>query len=437
MTATGRAVLVASGIFYLVGVINDNDGAYVICWTGLSLLISCFLLSRVSLSGIHAECSFPQPRLYEGQQAYLSVVLHNAGSLNKTGIVLETSFQNETQNIEFRRAYAVEFIGGGERLSLRLPLPLLLRGRHRHTRTLLIGSDPLGLFRLSRPILSAATLLVYPRVEVVQSQVFEATNDTEPQHNRMMMLQSETGTEFYGIREYYPGDDLRRVHWMSTARHAGLVIREFEATTAESTQYWIDLGAHQTYGHGADSSLEWALRIAASMIHHQLLALVDRGTVSLWLTGRSLLHIPAGRGMGHFNRIMDVLATVRADGANPLHQVMTASPYPRAANAVVVITADIASAERIAQVMTGKGAKGKAILLDPSSFTDEEDASPALPFFEEVVSRLQRGGWQVAPFRRGDSIRELFWRLQQRQVIGAITGGNARLPQAAGTAKRR
>lgn len=49
-----------------------------------------------------------------------------------------------------------------------------------------------------------------------------------------------TGTELFGVREYRPGDPLRRIHWRSSARHAELIVREYEPPGIQSLGIFCD-----------------------------------------------------------------------------------------------------------------------------------------------------------------------------------------------------
>jgi len=49
-----------------------------------------------------------------------------------------------------------------------------------------------------------------------------------------------TGTELFGVREYRPGDPLRRIHWRSSARHGELIVREYEPPGIQSLGIFCD-----------------------------------------------------------------------------------------------------------------------------------------------------------------------------------------------------
>jgi uncharacterized protein (DUF58 family) len=85
------------------------------------------------------------------------------------------------------------------------------------------SSDPVGLFRGRRTSPDAEVALVLPRFASLarrpQARELEAS---------VAAPRAGSGTELFGIREYRPGDSLRRIHWRSSARHGELVVREYE-----------------------------------------------------------------------------------------------------------------------------------------------------------------------------------------------------------------
>ena len=49
-----------------------------------------------------------------------------------------------------------------------------------------------------------------------------------------------SGTEMFGVREYRPGDSLRRIHWRSSARHGELIVREYEPPGVQTLGIFCD-----------------------------------------------------------------------------------------------------------------------------------------------------------------------------------------------------
>lgn len=83
------------------------------------------------------------------------------------------------------------------------------------------ATDPFGLFRRTWPGPAAVQVTVLPRIEPVVAPAFHLEADT-PAAVRPATAQ---GTEFASLREYTRGDDLRKVHWRTSARRDDLVVR--------------------------------------------------------------------------------------------------------------------------------------------------------------------------------------------------------------------
>ena len=84
-------------------------------------------------------------------------------------------------------------------------------------------SDPLGFFSGSRRCSDAEVALVLPRFTSLSTR--RQTREVEAS---VAAPRAGSGNELFGVREYRPGDSLRRIHWRSSARHAALVVREYE-----------------------------------------------------------------------------------------------------------------------------------------------------------------------------------------------------------------
>ena len=96
-------------------------------------------------------------------------------------------------------------------------------------------SDLAGMFRSRRRNPDAEVALVLPRF---------ATLDRRPQTREleasMAAPRAGSGTELFGVREYRPGDSLRRIHWRSSARHGELVVREYEPPGVQTLGIFCD-----------------------------------------------------------------------------------------------------------------------------------------------------------------------------------------------------
>jgi uncharacterized protein (DUF58 family) len=114
-------------------------------------------------------------------------------------------------------------------------LSVLKRGPVGASRWAIGTSDPLGFFRGQRACPDAEVALVLPRFASL-------TGRREPTELEASTASPRAGygNEIFGVREYRPGDSLRRIHWRSSARRGELVVREFEPPGLQTLTVLVD-----------------------------------------------------------------------------------------------------------------------------------------------------------------------------------------------------
>ncbi len=120
-------------------------------------------------------------------------------------------------------------------------------------------TDPLGLF--SRRVLwaPATELLVRPESVDLEGLPVGLIRDLEGVPSDQMSM---SDLAFHALREYVPGDDLRHVHWRSSARAGQLLVRQYHDSRRTSTTLLVDTRA-EAYADPED--FELALSVAASV----------------------------------------------------------------------------------------------------------------------------------------------------------------------------
>ncbi len=180
------------------------------------------------------------------------------------------------------------------------------------------ATDPLGLFdfKLSYPVLSRVTTFPTPlRLDELRSITGGAFGDFQFEGGGA----KGSGIDFHGIREYQPGDELRRVYWKSTARHGRLNVIEFEHSLAQDTLVAIDLREGNEIGRGRFSSLEYSVRLAAGLASD---AVSSGSAVRLIGAGLDDSASAAGRGADHLYSVLNTLAHVSADRQETLSSLI-------------------------------------------------------------------------------------------------------------------
>jgi uncharacterized protein (DUF58 family) len=163
--------------------------------------------------------------------------------------------------------------------------------------------DPLALSEAGGTAGEIDRLVVYPAVEDLDGLPLGRGHD--PTVNTSRASFSQTGGEdFFTLREYQQGDDLRQVHWPSSAKRDELMIRQLE--TPWQTRALVLLDPRQA-AYPESEAFEHAVRGVASVFRH----LFRNGhTPTLWTGTGSGSGIVVGTGEG-YGIAMEELATVQ------------------------------------------------------------------------------------------------------------------------------
>ncbi|MEE8602509.1 DUF58 domain-containing protein [Euzebya tangerina] len=179
------------------------------------------------------------------------------------------------------------------------------RGKYQLGPVALLVRDPFGVAERRRDYQATNELLVYPRVEPLPSSPVRGLHMGTGSSDARRVLAS--GDEFFTIREYVRGDDLRHVHWASTAHRDTLMVRQMDQPWQAHATVFLDSRA-AAHSEGPTGTLERAVSVAASMVYH-----LDEASYAL----RLVTDDTAGRTSPDFaDSAMAYLATLPAT-SNP------------------------------------------------------------------------------------------------------------------------
>jgi uncharacterized protein (DUF58 family) len=175
-----------------------------------------------------------------------------------------------------------------------------------------VVADPLGLAQARTPAAPRVEVTVYPHVDDVRPVPFTSGNDPLAGVLHPHAL-GRTGDDFYALRPYVVGDDLRRIHWPSTARHDELLVRQQEQPWQGRTTVVLDV---RRAAHDADS-IEAAVSAAASIVSANG---ARRDLVRLATTDGA--DSGFGTGSAHLQALLEHLAVVTPTGSASLRAML-------------------------------------------------------------------------------------------------------------------
>ena len=140
------------------------------------------------------------------------------------------------------------------------------RGRFRLGPARLVAVEPFGLVERAWRVTSVAELLVRPRVQELHSvlPVRRAGRGGDSDHGGVGMV----GEPDLSVREYRHGDDLRRVHWPTTARRGELMVRPEQQPQDHNAVVLVDSRTVAHRGDAETGTLELVVSAAASVLVH-------------------------------------------------------------------------------------------------------------------------------------------------------------------------
>jgi len=224
-------------------------------------------------------------------------------------------------------------LGRAERTIAAYRLPTDRRGLVQIGPLDVVVGDPFGLTTVATVAAPKVALTVYPRVDQIDPLPFTTGHDPLAGARQPNSL-GRTGEDFYALRPYVVGDDLRRIHWPTSARHDELLVRQNELPWQGRTTVLLDV---RKAAHAGDS-LEVAVSAAASIVsatarRNDLVRLVTTaGTDSDFAPGSD-----------HIEAIMEHLAIVPASPAGSLRRSVEMLTRHSTGGALVIIVAEVPS----------------------------------------------------------------------------------------------
>jgi uncharacterized protein (DUF58 family) len=255
-------------------------------------------------------------------------------------------------------------------------------------------NDPLGLFR--REIVQGNAVKVTVQPAIVRLPCFKLPV-SEQSGEESVQYRSQTRTPHVAsVREYIRGDNVNQIHWLSTAKIGQLMSKEFDS--AGSGDVWVVLDLEEKVHHtqGMESTDEYAVAIATSLVY---LALGDERSVGLITYGDHEYILPMGGGTGQMSTILETLTLCKTEGHQPLAKVLMRSigQFGKSASLLIVTSSTAIEWISILREVRNRGLNTVVVLVDPVSFGGEQS-------LDGVVMALLNTGTPAYMVRKGDSL---------------------------------
>ena len=413
-----KAVTLVVGGFCLalVAIPYDRPSVYFMSASCFSVLLVAYLAARFSPASLSWQ-RHTADRVFDGDEVKVEISLTNRARLPRFLVTVEDTLSPWLETDTLPR-FLLPVLWPGQEVTLSYQARARRRGLLQLGPLQVTSGDPLGLITRRRSFPALSQALVYPRpVEL-------GARETGGRDLYGTLLSRESGAareglEFYGVRDYQPGDDLKHVHWKATARHGRLNVIEFEQDPSPEATLVLDLQHGTEVGHDIHTTLEYGVKIVASLASHML---HRGGRLSFEARDGSQRYHLEVRRLDHLFQLYELLALAKADGPQPVsHLVSEVSRDLRPGASLTVITP--ALTPMLANQLYGlfpRRVEMEVILLEADSFDGPRGPTPARrEQIRALAEELETAGVAVTRVRRQDDLGE---------VLRSSNGGARRLP---------
>jgi uncharacterized protein (DUF58 family) len=321
-------------------------------YLGGLLVILAVLLTVFSLRGLLVE------RQARAQRGSVGDIFEEHFEVSNTSRIpkLWLEVANETNIPNATGSRILTFLRGKQKRIYTARTWLTNRGGFLLGPTKVSSGDPFGIFRVSKVFAAQSSLVVLPLLFRVDE--FLSPPGLLPGGKAIRRKSIDVTPHASGVREYIPGDPMKRIHWPTSMRRDQLMVKEFEQDPQSEVWLFLDthMGVHYakpqpaTESHPVDdllllrrrqiklppSSLEYSISITASLAHYFIAQRRAVGMVTA--SSRTYKVIIAERSERQEAKILEELAFLQAESSYTLPSLVTAQmgQLPQGSSAILV-----------------------------------------------------------------------------------------------------
>ena len=345
----------------------------------------------VEFRNLNAMRQLSQARVFEDSDIDVTLRIQNLSNLSRILEVRDSV--PEVMRVKKGANYALMELGGRRETELKYSLECPLRGFYTVGPVAVRVQDTFGLFHREKEIHLYDDFLVFPKMEDVKD-AFVKSKVPKIFTGAVNIRQPGEGSNFYNLREYVPGDPMRKVNWKAFARSGKMMVNDFERDAVSDIILIIDSRNVSETGPVSRNSLVYSTRAAASLAQYFL---SRRDSVGLVIYGDEIVSVDRDTGKKQLYILLTKLAGAMARGNTPLKVVTNRiMPHINKGSPIIILSPLEDDPTVVDAVRDFRARDFDVTLLSPSSLEFEFDAR-----------RLDRTGYEVLKTERDILISEL------------------------------
>jgi uncharacterized protein (DUF58 family) len=384
LTTRGRCLLAAGVAAALCALLlNERDLLRVAVFV-IALPVLATVVAGRSRLGLSAQ-RHVAPRIPVGEPAQVEIAVSSHGRLPAGGLLIEDGMPAALGS---RPRFVVERLPRHGTVLLRYPITPVMRGAHALGPLIARVTDPFGLAEFGRHLAGHNRLIVVPAVSALTGLPAAAGRGAGDEGaGRLRLGQGEDDAV---VRQFRVGDDLRKVHWRSTARRDELMVRVEEAPWRGGTTVLLDRRSAAHRGSGPGCSLEWAVSMAASICLH----LLRHGHRIRLITEDGALLAGGGDADNSADAVLDALAALQTSA---LRDLAHCRPLRDGQDVIAILGGTTGEAAAELLNSRARATRSRAILLEVNRWASasERAGSGSAPGTGDAARLLGEAGWGV------------------------------------------
>jgi uncharacterized protein (DUF58 family) len=402
MNLKSVTLFIAAAFLLLVAVLLNVGQLYFMAATVTAVAAVARLAVWASTRGLKIERKATD-RVFEDDLFSVHLTVSNPTRFPKFFLSLQEDLSPWLETEE--SGFFIPVLWPGQKSELEYHCRAAKRGRLKLGPLRVSASDPVGLLSRDYILPETSTAVVYPRpIEVPPYDLEGAISFGVGMAERA--ARAGEGLDFHGVRDYQPGDELRRVHWKALARHQRLAVIEFQQAYRADVAIALDLRRGTEFGEGKETTLEYGVKIAATLARR---ALDTKASVVMGMQDAAGLRVITCRREEECYLLLEALAEAEATGEEPIYSVVEGMrPRFSPGMALVLITSDAdGHLAGLAEFLAAENLRLTAVLLNAETFSRGRKEAAGLRSggtYLSAAEGLRRFGAKAEIVERGEDL---------------------------------
>jgi len=405
LTSRGISLLLAVIVLLAIAWNTDITMVYIFFVIALVMFVLSYFHMRLNTPDINIQRT-AQETAFQDEMLNIKMNIHNNISRGVSFFEIMDYFPAAQPGKEKASLFVLE-IKPKEEISFNYAVECYKRGLWKMGPIEIISQDALGFFRMKRTLNIMSNIIVYPSFFRIFAFPPLASGSVSWMGVETAKISGDSH-EFFGIREYQRGDSMSRIHWLSSARHNKLIVKQFERSSIQEVTIVLDLKKGNDIGAGRETTLEYSVKIAGSIA--RFLMNIGAFVQIVGFTKEAAI-LPLGKGDSHLYNTLEYLARVRADSSYTLSETLDEASFiaPYGSTLIsIMLDTDMEALSSLVQFKL-KGIKLIVVVLSSSTFGHTEESEyldvEGAKRFDEALAGLEAHVYRIS---KGDDLEKKF-----------------------------